>query len=47
MNGNPVTVKSDQTDGSAGAAKQLSELKRPKSRSLNYSPYYSENSKGN
>lgn len=41
QNGNPVPVKPDQS----AVVKQLNDLKRPKARSLTYSPYKNESSK--
>ncbi|EEG4813617.1 hypothetical protein ACYQ9Y_003699 [Salmonella enterica subsp. enterica serovar Chester] len=41
QNGNPVPVKPDQS----AVVKQLNDLKRPKVRSLTYSPYKNESSK--
>ncbi|MDM3082877.1 hypothetical protein [Citrobacter sp. Cf141] len=45
QNGNPVPVKPNHSDDSSAVVKQLNDLKRPKARSLNYSPYNNENSK--
>ncbi|WP_147291225.1 hypothetical protein [Citrobacter freundii] len=45
QNGNPVQVKPDHSDNSSAVVKQLNDLKRPKARSLNYSPYNIESSK--
>ncbi|MBJ9635497.1 hypothetical protein I5532_22950 [Citrobacter freundii] len=45
QNGNPVPVKPDHSDDSSAVVKQLNDLKRPKARSLNYSPYNNESSK--
>ncbi|HAG0277403.1 TPA: hypothetical protein G8S33_003887 [Salmonella enterica] len=45
QNGNPVPVKPDHSDDSSAVVKQLNDLKRPKARSLTYSPYKNENSK--
>ena len=45
QNGNPVPVKPDYSDDSSAVVKQLNDLKRPKARSLNYSPYNNESSK--
>lgn len=45
QNGNPVPVKPNHSDDSSAVVKQLNDLKRPKSRSLNYSPYNNESSK--
>lgn len=45
QNGNPVPVKLDYSDDSSAVVKQLNDLKRPKARSLNYSPYNNESSK--
>ncbi|EOL8438245.1 hypothetical protein R2H46_RS13425 [Escherichia coli] len=47
QNGNPVPVKADHSDDSSAVVKQLNDLKRPKARSLNYSPYNNESSKEN
>ncbi|EAO2755674.1 hypothetical protein V3D91_003994 [Salmonella enterica] len=41
QNGNPVPVNPDQS----AVVKQLNDLKRPKARSLTYSPYKNESSK--
>ncbi len=43
--GNPVPVKHDHSDDSSAVVKQLNDLKRPRARSLNYSPYNNESSK--
>ena len=45
QNGNQVPVKPDHSDDSPAVVKQLNDLKRPKARSLNYSPYNNESSK--
>lgn len=45
QNGNPVPVKPNHSDDSSAVVKQLNDLKRPKARSLNYSPYNNESSK--
>lgn len=45
QNGNPVSVKPNHSDDSSAVVKQLNDLKRPKARSLNYSPYNNESSK--